>query len=287
MADTWLLSGVPRSGSSLCARLAGRLPNTVALSEPMTADRFADTTDAATASNRVVAFVAEARRRIVLEGRAPSVHMDGEITDQMVAADAATALRAPRTSRGLIHVPPVNANFTLVVKHNALFAALLPWLRERLPCLGLVRNPVAVLASWETVALPVHDGRIPAGERFDATLRGNLERQPDVLRRRVTVLNWFFERFHRLLPAERIIRYEDLTRSNGAALRRALPGKGVGAVETLANRNAQALCGRDHVERALDGLLAASGPWRRFYDESECRSTAQAIVETAGSDSER
>ena len=31
MSQTWLLSGVPRSGTSLCCRLAGALPNPVAL----------------------------------------------------------------------------------------------------------------------------------------------------------------------------------------------------------------------------------------------------------------
>ena len=30
---TWLLAGVPRSGTSLCCRLAGRLPGTVALAD--------------------------------------------------------------------------------------------------------------------------------------------------------------------------------------------------------------------------------------------------------------
>ena len=53
---------------------------------------------------------------------------------------------------------PLSARFTLLIKHNALFAALLPRLTESFPCLALVRNPLSVLASWQTVDLPVHPG---------------------------------------------------------------------------------------------------------------------------------
>ena len=42
VARTWLLSGVPRSGTSLCCRLAGDLPDVVALSEPIRYREYGD-----------------------------------------------------------------------------------------------------------------------------------------------------------------------------------------------------------------------------------------------------
>ena len=40
LSQTWLLSGIPRSGTSLCCRLAGELTDTVALSEPIRRKAF-------------------------------------------------------------------------------------------------------------------------------------------------------------------------------------------------------------------------------------------------------
>lgn len=277
MADTWLLTGIPRAGTSLCTRLAARLPNTVALSEPMDDALFADTRDGSVASDRVAQFAARTRQLVLTSRRAPSMHRDGALTDQMVAADMAGGARAPQTTRGLIEVAPEDDQFTLVVKHNARFAALLPWLAARLPCLAVVRNPVAALASWETVTLPVRDGQVPAGERFDPALREALARETNVMRRRVAILNWFFERFDQCLPATRIIRYEAIVATDGGALRQALPGKGSGPVEPLTSRNAHALYPPGAAAPTLDALLAAGGAWRRFYSTAECEAAAFAI----------
>ena len=48
---TWLLSGVPRSGTSLCCRLAGALPDTVTLSEPIRREASSGEMDTPTRSS--------------------------------------------------------------------------------------------------------------------------------------------------------------------------------------------------------------------------------------------
>ena len=250
----------------------------MALSEPIDAGVFPNTTDARVASGQVTAFAAEARTRILEEGVAPSMQVDGRLADQMVAARRG-AERTPRAERGLVRVAkPLTPDFRLVVKHNALFAALLPHLTSQLNSLALVRNPVAVLASWETVNLPVRRGRVPVGERFDAALRASLDQEEDALRRRVRVLNWFCACYLAALPKERIIRYEELVRSGGGVLRRVLDGAGAAPLERLANRNASALYRSVDAERLLDALLAAGGAWTAFYGVDECRQAAEALA---------
>ena len=284
-ARTWLLSGIPRAGTSLCCRLADRLPNTVALSEPMDAAAFADTEDANVARERIDGFVAATRRRALAEGIAPTVHVQGRLDDDMVSAGPdAAALRRRRTERGDIRIDkPLTPDFTLLVKHNALFAALLPQLAngqtaDGYACLALVRNPVAALASWRTVDLPVQRGRVPAGERFAPRLRAALAQEADVLGRQVAILNWFFEQYHRHLPPQRILRYEDVVATGGGALYAALDAPQAGG-ETLANKNASAQYGAGG--ELLARLLSAGGAWRRFYARPECERAAQAI-DTSG-----
>ena len=302
---TWLLSGIPRSGTSLCCRLAGGLPDRVALSEPLQPRQWADCPDPRNACARIEALVGQIRIRIAAERRAPSIQSGGRLDDHRAASGdmGAGGLRRLRAEWGEIVLDkPLSARFGLLVKHNALFAALLPRLSASFPCLALVRNPLAVLASWQTVDLPVHRGRIPMGERFDPELRRILDGEPETLRRRIVVLNWFFARYqaaghqaardraarhraarhraarHRAhLPPENIIRYEDLVESGGQTLFRLLGHPGAPPVEGLKSRNDSALYDKAMTGTLLEALLDAGGPWTHFYSQEDCERVAEKI----------
>ena len=275
---TWLLSGVPRSGTSLCCRLAGDLPDVVALSEPLRYKTYGGMEDPESAVARIRDFAEETRQRIVAEGRAASVQVAGRLDDNRTAASrTGEGLRRLRGGWGEIAIAKaLTDGFGLLLKHNALFAALLPRLAESFACLALVRNPLSVLASWQTVALPVHRGRVPAGEAFDPDLRQRLDAEPEVLRRQLIVLDWFFERFAAHLSPEAIIRYEDLVKSGGLALFRRL---GCPAAEPVAleSGNASRLYGGVDVDGLLTELLEAEGAWTRFYRPRDLEVAAERI----------
>ena len=276
--STWLLSGVPRSGTSLCCRLVGDLPDTVALSEPIRREASGGMDTPHGACARIGEFAEHARAQILAERRAPSVQVEGRLDDNRTASGHTDAgLRRLRGGWGEIAIDkPLSADFTLIVKHNALFAALLPRLTDSFACLALVRNPLSVLASWQTVDLPVHRGRIPAGEALDPGLHRMLEREPDVLRRQVVVLDWFFGRFLAHLDPRSIIRYEDVIESGGLALFRRLGHAGARPVP-LTSRNDSALYDGAVVDALLAALLDAGGHWTRFYHPADCERVAQRI----------
>ena len=229
MPRTWLLSGVRRSGTSLCCRLAGALPDTVALSEPIRRKAFGGMDTPQGACARIGDFAGQARAQILAERRASSVQVDGRLDDNRSASRHTDAgLRKLRSEWGEIAIDkPLSKGFTLLIKHNALFAALLPGLTKSFSCLALVRNPLSVLASWQTVDLPVHRGRIPAGEELDGELHQALEREPEVIGRQLIVLDWFFGQFHAHVGLENILRYEEVVESGGVALFRRLGHAGV------------------------------------------------------------
>ena len=169
---------------------------------------------------------------------------------------------------------PLSPRFTLLVKHNALFAALLPRLADSFPVLALVRNPLSVLASWQTVNLPVNRGRLPAGEELDPDLHRALEDEPEVLRRQVIILDWFFARYHDHLAPADILRYEDLMESGGRTLFRRLGHEHAPPV-ALASGNADARCNAAAVvEALLRALVDSGGAWMHFYRPSECEALA-------------
>ena len=220
----------------------------------------------------------QARTRIASERKASSVQVAGALDDNMVAARLAEGgLRRRQASHGTIRIDkPLSNDFTLLIKHNALFAALLPRLRDRFSCFALVRNPMAVLASWAVVDLPVQRGRIPAGEQYDAGLRERLKRERRVLQRQLIILDWFFGQFASSLPAEHILRYEDVIGSGGASLYRLLDHSETQPV-ALTSRNANALYRDVRVETRLAALLSTDGAWRLFYTDEDCRQVANAL----------
>ena len=278
MARDWLLSGIPRSGTSLSCRIAGDLPDTVALSEPFN-DRLADIPrEPRAACARIAELVRQTRERIRTEGLAPSVHVDGSLYDNIVASQRTeTGLRKRQGALGKITVDkPLTNRFRLVVRDNSVFAALLPRMNDYFPCVALVRNPLSVLASWQTVNLPVHDGHVPGAEMFDPDLRLALEQEPDVLRRQLVVLDWFFTRFRAHLPPENVMRYEDLIESGGSTLFRRLGDANAEPVR-LENRNRSALYDATTVDALLAALLDAGGAWTHYYRASDCEWAADGI----------
>ena len=250
----------------------------VALSEPMSRAEFAGLTSSAEACVRVRRFAAEAGRLVRRDRRAPSLHVGGRLDDNVVAVDPDAGLRRRRAEQGEIRIDkPLTDRFTLLIKHNALFAALLPQLAKTFACVALVRNPLAALASWQTVDLPVNRGRIPAGEQFDRGLREALRHATDVLARQTVVLDWFFTQYAENLPPERIVRYEDLISTGGGALFRVL-GHPSATSQPLTSRNDHAVYRRADIAGLLAALVDAGGAWTRFYSRTDCESAAEMLA---------
>jgi hypothetical protein len=280
MAHTWLLSGIPRSGTSLCCRLAGELPATVALSEPLALAEFEDLDEPAEAVSYIEAFAGSTRTRILEQGVARSTHVEGRLNDGRVAAEADSGgLRLPQGEQGEMAIgKPLTADFQLLIKHNALFAALLPELTQRFDCLALVRNPLAVLASWQTVDLPINRGHIPAGEKYAPQLRSQLQVEPLVLQKQLLILDWFFSQYQAFLPPSRILRYETLVESGAETLFNAL-GVAQAPSTELENRNTSTLYDSELIDHLLAALLDASGQWSHFYSRSDCEQLAASMRE--------
>ena len=251
----------------------------MALSEPLRRRKALEGPDTPRAACALISdFVEQTRARILIERRAPTIQVGGCLDDNRVASRCTTTgLRQLWGEWGEIAIDrPLSDRFTLLIKHNALFAALLPWLTISFSCVALVRNPLAVLASWQTVNLPVHRGRIPAGERFDHQLHQTLEQEPGVLRRQIAILDWFFARYHAYLTPGNIIRYEDLVDSGGRGLFHLL-GHAQARPAILKNQNSNALYDKAMIHTLLRDLLKTGGAWTQFYSPADCERVADRI----------
>lgn len=268
--DDVALTGLPRSGTNLTCTLLNRIPDTVALAEPMDVERLPSYGSRAAAAAAVAQFAAEQRRTLLERAVAITRHRDGVIRDNFFGDERdEQGLRRSVSSRGEIGFDkPLSVRFRLVIKHPAAFTALLPELREVMPCFALVRNPAAVLASWNANRMAVHDGQAPAAEGLDPTLAACLQQIEDRFDRQLALLDWFFRRYLDYLGPEGILRYEDVIASRGRVLGRIAPG-GERLDEPLLDRNRNPMYEWKELQPLYERLLASPGAWWQLYDRAE------------------
>ncbi len=271
-----LLTGVPRSGTTLTCHLLNKIPNTVALHEPMTVRLFADLPNHEAICDQIDGFMNQVRHLALTKGTVISKHINGQIPDNPISAKSAeTGLRPPLATHGEIPIEKkLDTDFDLVIKHPGAFSAVIEGLVDRFPCYAIVRNPLSILASWNSIAMAHRTGHAPAAERLDQKLAEKLASIEDNTDRQIYLLSWFFDKFLQVLPDTSIIRYENIIASQGRAIEIITPAA-QNLAEPLASKNKNPAYDQELFQVLGQKLLKSSGAYWHFYD----RESVQKLLE--------
>ena len=265
-----VLTGLPRSGTTLTCHLLNKLPETVALHEPIAPGKFADLEGEDAVLDELERFFKRMRRMALVQGKVISKHVGGEVpSNSYRQARSDDGLRYPVAQRGKnkgkIDVQKDLAeDFLLVIKSPAMFSALLPILVKRFPVYAIIRNPLSILASWNSIDHNLLSGHSPAAEKYDEQLRETLASITEDTERQLYILSWWYERFYTTLDRDHIIRYEDIISSGGSALSSITPAAQK-LHESLSSQNLNALYDREGMRKAGKLLLEREGAYWRFY----------------------
>jgi hypothetical protein len=282
-----LLAGVPRSGSTLTCELLNLVPDTVALDEPMDvptltgrARRNADPErgsppDPGPIGDDIDHFLDRMRESLALHGTAVSKQVRGRVTGGKYAEEAdGDGPRASLATLGEIHVEKdLSPDFLLLIKHTGAFTALAEPLARRFRLFATIRNPLAILASWQTVDFPGREGHHPVAEEIDSGLASTLAAIDDRVERQITLIGWFFEQYAAHLPAEQIIRYEAIVESGGRALS-VITEPASRLDEPLASRNRAAVYDAATMRALAERLLGTDGAYWAFYPPDSVKALA-------------
>ena len=272
---TILITGIPRSGTTLCCHLLNRVPNTIALHEPIPGQSLMNLS-ANEAVKAINDFSDYSREQALAESKVQTKQSGGKIPSNPVK-ESQGELRREHVSLDHIHVSKTLApDFALVIKHNALFTSLLNRLTENFACYAIIRNPLATMASWQTVDLPIHDGHVPMGEHFDKDLKSKLFCLSSTIDRQICILRWFFQMFKAHLNRRQVIRYEDIIESKGHVLS-VMMGKPCEFDTQLGNQNASTLYQDLDINQLLDRLVMEQDIFTEFYTIDELKALAQEI----------
>jgi hypothetical protein len=273
-----VLTGPGRSGTTLACHLLNKLPEAIALAEPITPGKFEHLMpDVEAVCDGIERFYRRMRRMARTRGTVISKHVGGLVPDNTTAVVNGT--RQSVTERGEITIgKEVKPGFYLAVKQPGLFTALLPVLLKRFPCYAIVRNPLAKLASGSTLAKRKGARpNPPAVLRYDPDLDARLKGAgSDPIRRQLVLLDYYFGRYAEYLPPAHVVRYEDIVRSGGKALGVAVPSAEL-LDEPLELRNHNPLYDRDEMLRIGERLLASEGSYWLYYSKESVEALLEAL----------
>lgn len=203
-----LITGVPRSGTSLLTKLLSQQEDVLCFSEPrwlrdirhpkQTAEEFS----------------------VALKNKITSIREDIKKGNPVIMTVKKGSHELPdnyfkRTDKGQKNFKETKEVFvehsdklTIVVKSNTLFTACLEELMKKRDwkIYAMVRDPLYTLLSWRSLDIPVSRGEIKIGEVYSSDIR-RIVKEEDILKRQVLILNWFLNQF-RMYECQQI-KYED------------------------------------------------------------------------------
>jgi hypothetical protein len=265
-----ILTGIARSGTTLACSLLNRLPQCIALHEPIQPHNLAGIRGPEAYLKAIGDVFSRERTRLLECGMATSKATDGRVPDNPFSRTRGIhGLRSSSVTLSDVRFDkPLAPGFRLIIKQPGVFTATLATLRTRFPCFAIVRNPLSVMLSWHSVEVPANMGRMPFAEAFDPALKSRLDAEPDRIARQLILLRWCFSTYSMLLPRDHVIRYEELVATRGRALT-AIDPAASSLNEPLENFNANDLYDVALVHRIADRLLADESIYASFYAPSD------------------
>ncbi len=262
-----IVTGIPRSGTTLASALIDSLPDTVCLNEPgwqtarvaNTPAEFAQwlTGDFAQIRKKLLAGEPVQDRRAAGGKAVTNYYATNETTRQMEN----TFDLVPFTRPGL------SADFTLAIKHNGPYLAVLGPLIDTaaFTIVAIVRSPVEVLASWRRLSLPISRGAMPNATPYWPRMAQIVAEDCDLLVKQVKMYDLMCRRIYNLREHIHVLPYEMLIKK--PALLCEYIGSS-GELAQLVDKPARQILGEEK-QRILDALKTHGEYYRHFYPELE------------------
>jgi hypothetical protein len=260
-----IVTGIPRSGTTLTAALIDGLPNAVCLNEPQwqVGRRFSDPVDYA---KWLAGDFIQLRQKLLsgepvqdrrsLEGAAPVTNY---FSRQPGSGEVKNNFRLADFSR-----PGLSSDFTLAVKHNGPYLAILKAIIDLrwFNIIAVVRHPVEVIASWRSLDLPISRGEMPGAAPYWPRLHELTAQPMDLLEKQVKIYDLMCRRIYNLREYMHILPYEELL-AQPTLLSKYLKLKGDPAAGLIEKPKGKIAA--DERQEIADAVKTHGEFYRRFY----------------------
>jgi len=210
-----LITGIPRSGTTLAASLVDRLQNTICVNEP---GRYYNWTGGCQDSKqfaRLCMWDLERMRRRVIAG---GTVLDRREHDGSVPTNYFDET-GPRRDLRMLSVgrPGANEELLMAIKHNEPFTSVLSELCSinEVRIVALIRHPIPTILSWQARGIPLSTGQLSAGYRFWPEALAIRDAGKSVLEVQAKMYELYCTRYLENRDRIAIVKYEDLIADPG------------------------------------------------------------------------
>jgi len=211
-----IITGIPRSGTTLLAALIDSIPNAVALNEPDWQSRSLfnnNTVSGKDFAEWLVSDFLEIRQKLLAaipiperrgkKGEAVTNYYDrngGEVRNKFDIVSF--------TKTGL------TPDFMLAVKQVGPYLGILEQLVQQnyFQIIAIVRQPVAVISSWRSLTIPPNRGQLPGAVHW-AEMQALTYSNLPLLEKQVKMYELMCQRLYKLRNDMIVLRHEDLLQS--------------------------------------------------------------------------
>jgi hypothetical protein len=267
MNNDIIVTGPPRSGTTLTCFLLNKVEDTIALNEPMNLKMFPSKNEGIKQTQQ---FFKEMRASLTQDKTAIARQVAGRIPDNIFPIHQSdnSGPRKNIATKGRVRFDKeLTSNFKLILKHNAHFTFLLDKLTPHYKCYAIIRNPVSTIASWNSIDAPVSRGNLNVLKSLDQDLYNDIELIPDLIDRQVFLLHKLFECYKNLSTAN-IIRYEDVVESGGKCLS-VISDNANRLEDKLTSKNKNKLYDERLIAQIREKLLSFDGAFWQYYDKRD------------------
>jgi hypothetical protein len=208
-----IVTGLPRSGLTVVAALIDHLPDAVCLNAPQwQAEQARKLSSLVPYCKWLVGDFAWTRVQLLRQ----LPIRDNRAADGIPLLDSIRDPRQPKKSgdkEGILFARPnLKKDFTLGMKHHALYTAILPQLVEfeHFKVIAVIRHPLDVVRSWQQLEThAIAQGKLPMAARFWPEAARISSSKSNKLERMVQLYDAHLERYHSLRDKIHIVKYED------------------------------------------------------------------------------
>ena len=204
-----ILTGIPRSGTTLATALIDGLPDCVCLNEPRWQVLQDHKGNAEQLAHGLAEDFARIRAHLIAEHPVPDRRTaEGKAVTNFFSAGT----RTNDHKIGMFIRAGLTQDFTLAMKHNALYLSALPHLAHMsaFTIIAVIRNPVHTIASWRRLSLPVSSGHMPHAEIYWPTIKAIAQSGDEVLVKQVKLYDAICERLQERENTIHVLPYETL-----------------------------------------------------------------------------
>ncbi len=210
-----LVSGIPRSGTSLVTNILSKTANTISFSEPRFIQGIKAKSNHADEVAGYLSQMIQNLRNDIQTGRPVElrVHKDtaqplDNYFNRTREVDGTVLIKNNSTYQE-VALPKTRHTDKFVIKNNLLFTACMESLVKRFDMLFVIRDPIATLGSWNSLDIPVSRGVVKSGMKFSPSLKKMVDGS-SLLERQIQIFDWFCYQYRSLENNACVVQYETL-----------------------------------------------------------------------------